>query len=263
MTTIPGCNGCDRSDSRLEIIDSNEISRIRTVYAQRERTHRSDKDSPARQRLLRERDEALARVLAERMDRPLADCRILDVGCGYGGLLGWFRQRGATPENLFGVDLLPNRIKVARATYPAFTFIEGNAEHLSFPDGWFDLVVVFTVFSSILDHGMAAGVAHDIGRVLGNGGVVVWYDIRYPNPWNPALRAMTKPRIRKLFPRFKLELELLSLPPPIIHKLGRLTEYQFLASIPILRSHYLGLLRPPPNHSNCRPDQPGGRIEQV
>ncbi len=98
--------------------------------------HRPDKDNPGRQRLLRERDNALVQELTERFDRPLLQCDILDVGFGYGALLGWFHQPGAAPENRFGGDLLPNRIKVARETHPAFTFIEGNANQLVFPDGW-------------------------------------------------------------------------------------------------------------------------------
>lgn len=97
--------------------------------------HRPDRDTPGRRPLLRERDNEFAYTLTERFDRPLRRCRILDVGCGDGGLLGSFRQPGAAPENRFGVDLLPNRIKVARELRPAFTFVEGNAEQLAFGNG--------------------------------------------------------------------------------------------------------------------------------
>jgi SAM-dependent methyltransferase len=228
-------------------MDSNEVCRIRMAYAKRERTHKSDEDNPGRQRMLRDLDEALERTLSQRFDRPLSQCRVLDVGCGYGSRLGWFHERGVPCENLFGVDLLPNRIKVAREIYPDFTFVEANAEELAFPDDWFDLVLVFTVFDSIFDDAMAKGVARNMGRVLTSGGAVVWYDMRYPNPWNPAVRAMARRRIRELFPSFELDLELVSLLPPIAYRLGRFTDrlYPLLASIPILRSHYFGLLRPP------------------
>jgi SAM-dependent methyltransferase len=225
-------------------MQSNEVHRIRMVYAERDGAHRSRKDYPARQRMLRERNETMERVLGERLEYPLSECRVLDVGCGDGGVLGWFIRKGIPPENLFGIDLIPDRIKIARETYPTLTFVEGNAEQLAFPDAWFDLVLVFTVFSSILDGAMARNVARSIGRVLTNRGAVVWHDLRYPNPWNPAVRAMTKPRIRELFPSFELALESIYLLPPIANHLGRLTDltYPMLASIPVLRSHYFGLL---------------------
>jgi SAM-dependent methyltransferase len=221
---------------------SNEVLRIRLAYAERERTHVSNEGNPGRQRQLRERNNSLERILAERFRYPLSQCRVLDVGCGHGGLLGWFCERGVKPENLYGVDLLPNRIKIARETFPALTFLEGNAEQLEFPDDWFDIVLAFTVFSSILDLAMAKAVARNIGRVLTKRGVVVWYDMRYPNP----IRAMTKSRIRELFPSFELQLDSSTLLPPVARRLGPLTDptYPLLASISILRSHYIGLLRP-------------------
>jgi ubiquinone/menaquinone biosynthesis C-methylase UbiE len=159
---------------------------------------------------------------------------------------------GVPDGNLFGVDLLPNRIKFARETYPSFTFVEGNAEQFDFPDNSFDLVPAFTVFSSILDQNMAGNVARNISRVLKRSGAVVWYDMRYPNLQNPHLRAMTKRRIRELFRSFTLDLEPVSLLPPLARRLGRLADraYPVLAALPLLRSHYLGLLRPPPAVGN-------------
>ena len=232
---------------------SNEVHRIRSAYAERGRTHKSNAGNPGRKRLLRDRNDALERILAERFRHPLSQCRVLDVGCGEGGLLGWFHERGAKPENLYGIDLLPDRIRRAREAFPAFTFLEGNAEGLAFPNNGFDLVSVFTVFSSILDVAMARSVARSIERVLTSCGAIVWYDMRYPNPWNPAIRAMTKPRVRELFPSFELQLEPSSLLPPVAHRLGRLTDriYPLLASMPILRSHYIGLLRPSRGSRDC------------
>jgi SAM-dependent methyltransferase len=231
------------------VMGSSEVRRIRMAYAKRARMHKSNADNPGRQRVLLERRIGLERVL-KRLARPLSECRVLDVGCGTGSVLGWLNEQGVPAANLFGIDLLPERLKVARETYPAITFVEGNAEELPFPDHSFDLILVFTVFSSILDREMASNVACNIGRVLTDRGVVVWHDFRYPNPWNPDVRAMTKRRIRDLFPTFDLDLELIHLLPPIANRLGRLTNhiYPRLAAVPALRSHYFGVLahRPMP-----------------
>jgi ubiquinone/menaquinone biosynthesis C-methylase UbiE len=221
--------------------NSEEVDRIRSVYADM----KPRLDNPGDQALIRERDAALNQLLNEQLNDKLPSSRVLDLGCGHGTLLDLFHQRGVPAERLFGVDLLPDRIQKARERFPNFTFTDGNAENLEFPDQWFDVVTVFTVFSSILNREMAKNVARSIMRVLAADGVVVWYDMRYPNPWNSNVKMMTRSRIRELFPSFELQLQPLTLLPPLARRLGQFTEsaYPRLASIPILRSHYLGLLR--------------------
>jgi ubiquinone/menaquinone biosynthesis C-methylase UbiE len=220
-----------------------EIARIRAAYARWEGT--LDKSNPGFQMSARQRDRALARLLDEHYPSGLRHCRILDIGCGVGELLGWFHDRGAQPENLFGVDLLPHRIVAARQNYPGFSFIEGNAEQLEFACAWFDIVTVFTVFSSILDDDLAKSLATTIQRLLKPNGVVAWYDMRYQSP-NRNVRPFTRRRIAALFPGFQLRLKSLTLLPPLYRHLGRMTGrvYPLLVSVPILRSHYIGLLHP-------------------
>jgi SAM-dependent methyltransferase len=230
---------------------SHEICRIQAVYAEREQmvigTIKADAANRGNLHLVREYRGRLAQMLHSRVRKPLSQCRILDVGCGYGSLLGWCHEQGATATNLFGVDLLANRVVSARTRYPDFSFFEGNAERLDFPDGGFDLVSACTVFSSILDKSMAVNVAGEIRRVLAPDGAVVWYDVRYANPWNRNLKGMRKPLIQELFPRFRLELQTISMVPPLARRLGPCTDfvYRLLALIPLLRTHYVGLLRPP------------------
>lgn len=205
-----------------------------------------DNPTPGRRWMMRELSDALLDLLSKRFDHSLSDCRILDVGCAHGAMLGWLEEQGAQATNLVGVGLLPNQIEVGRRRHPAFVFLESNAERLPFPDSSFDMVLVFTVFSSILDDSTARNVARTITRVLKRDGVVMWYDIRYPSP-NRNVRAMTKTGIRRLFPGFSICLSSLTLILPLGDALGRFADATYLAlsKIPFLRSHYLGLLSPP------------------
>jgi ubiquinone/menaquinone biosynthesis C-methylase UbiE len=229
-----------------------EVGRIRFAYAERDRllagSSKRDPSNAGNRLRMREHREQLQRILRQQLDRPLNECRILDVGCGYGSVLAWYRDLGVPSENLVGVDLLPNRVRAARESYPELTFHEANAEHLDFPDGSFDLVSAFTVFSSIIDPDMARNVARSMSRVLRPGGAVIWYDVRYPNPWNPHLRAVTKRGIRQLFPSCRTALESTTVLPPLARRLGRFGEqaYPLLAAVPALRSHHVGLLWPSP-----------------
>ncbi len=227
---------------------SAEVDRIRAAYATWEGT--LDRGNRGFRVSLRERNAALGALLRRCFPKDLAACRVLDIGCGRGDLLAWFHEQGTPAGNLIGVDILAHRIAAAREAHSAFTFLEGTAEQFGFADGSFDLVAVFTVFSSILADGFAHELARTIRRVLKPDGAVIWYDMRYRNPRNPNVRPFTRRRIQELFPDFGIELRQITLLPPVYRRLGRMTEqvYPLLASVPVFRSHYLGLLCPSRQH---------------
>ena len=225
-----------------------EVQRLSAVYQQyRERgtaETRWSEDNAGNRAIIRERTAVLESLLRAARWLPLAGCRILDVGCGVGTVLASFARWGALPDDLYGVDLLPDRIAEAQQLYPEIHFQHANAERLDFQDAAFDLVLLFTVFTSILSTRMAHNVADEVSRVLKPGGAAVWYDFRYDNPRNPNVRGMPSAAIRALFPDFDLRLRTVTLLPPLARRLGRATPvlYPALALIPPLRTHYLGLL---------------------
>jgi len=222
----------------------NEAERIAGVY--REPALRDgarwDLRNPGNRAILAERRDHMKRVLQRQGWLPLGDRKVLDVGCGGGAELAWFRDLGTS--SLTGVDLLPERVEAARNAYPDIDFRVANAEHLEFPDQSFDLVLAFTLFTSILDPQMAANVAHEIRRVLRGGGGLLWYDFRYDNPANKNVRGASARRVRELFGDLEGKLEGVTVIPPLARRLGPLTApgYPLLAALPPMRSHLLGLL---------------------
>jgi len=140
-----------------------------------------------------------------------------------------------------GIDLLPERIAQARKRQPHIFFYVGNATEAPFPPESFDLVFVFTVFSSILDDRLAHAVARKIWHVLASGGAVVWYDLRYPNPFNRKVRPIPRSKIEELFPEAHADLRPATLIPPVARRFPAL--YPCLARIRLLKGHYLGILR--------------------
>lgn len=227
----------------------SEVRRLVRVYRQyHDRDYRRTKWSAANtgnRCIRRERSLALGRLLERTGCLPLGGKQILEVGCGTGGNLASLISLGATRGNLTGVDLLADRIERARQAHPGITFHTANAEALPFADGAFDVVLVFTVFSSILDRVMAGNVAREINRVLRAGGAVIWYDFRWNSPFNPAVRGISDRAVRRLFPGFAPAMVTLTLLPPLARRLGFLTRplYPILAALPFLRTHYLGILR--------------------
>jgi SAM-dependent methyltransferase len=231
-------------DEALREMPTGEALRLHEAYASR-KTFDERMANPGFRRLWLERNEVLAELLTRYLARPLAECRILDFGCGTGVITNWIHFHGASSRRIIGVDLQRDKVVSARRAYPDLTFVEASGERLPFPDKRFDIVLAFTVFSSILDRSLAEKIAAELMRVLAAGGMIVWYDMRYPNPANPHVKAMTRSRIRGLFPELTSRLDTLTLLPPVAERLGPLTDmlYLRLASIPVLRSHYFGFLR--------------------
>lgn len=228
-----------------------EVARLKEVYREyaacRYGQAKWSNENPGNLAIQAEREIKMLDALWSAGFLPLTNRRILDVGCGTGERLGAFLNWGAKPENLFGIDLLPERIRAAEQMFPQFNFQIGNAESLPYADGAFDLVAVCTVFTSILNRQMAVNIGGEINRVLARKGAVLWYDFRVDNPFNKHVRGMTRRNIRSLFPGFGVSLESVSLMPPLARRLGALTNrlYVPLSSLPFLRTHLLGLLTKP------------------
>ena len=71
-------------------------------------------------------------------DTDLQDRAVLDVGCGRGGTVALMVERfGAKATR---VDLAPEAIAFCRKTHANARFEVGDAEHLPFDDGTFDVV---------------------------------------------------------------------------------------------------------------------------
>src|SRR5207237_7653921 len=118
---------------------------------------------------------------------------------------------------------------------------------LSYAAESFDLLLAHVVFSSILDPEIARAVAREMARVLRPGGAVVWYDNRYPNPWNRHVRSYGRRELRQLFPGFEVSIQTLTLIPQLARFVGRRAPrlLPLLSRIPPLRARYLAILRRP------------------
>jgi SAM-dependent methyltransferase len=196
----------------------DEIERIREEYQARDRTIPADFYAWHRAEIQYWQAgaaRACARLLHKSGTFPIAQASIADIGCGNGNWLLEFLQWGAVAANLHGIDLLGDRIAYARERLPGVDLRCGDARNLPWPDGSFDLVTQFTVFSSIADTQVQAAVASEMLRVLRRGGRILWYDCRYSNPSRAAVRGLSRNNIRKLFPSCSIDFVSTTLVPPL------------------------------------------------
>ncbi len=232
-------------------MSDQEVRRLEEVYrgyADEDRSGtRWGLDNRGNQAIRAERDRVQRDLLGSQGLLPLGEREILEVGCGTGHVLAHLVELGATRERLHGVELLEPRVEIARRELPWLDVVEGNAESLPHSDASFDLVLLFIVFSSILDPVMQRNVAAECARVLRPGGHVLWYDFRYDNPSNRNVRGISRDELEGLFVGFETSARTLTLVPQIARRLGPLTGtlYPALAAIPPLRTYYMALLRKP------------------
>jgi ubiquinone/menaquinone biosynthesis C-methylase UbiE len=237
-----------RRDAASEV---DERDRIRSVYAHYDaepsEQAKRDNANPGLRAILAERERVRERLLAAEGLLPLSQRHILDVGCGRGDELLSLCAAGARPERCAGVDLLPERIEQARERLPEAQLFEADARGLPFAENAFDLVLASTVFSSILLDAVARDVATEIARVLRPEGALVWYDARYPTPWNENVRPYSLAHIRALFPGWTLRSASLTVLPPLARRLSFTTRllYPVFAAAAPLRGRYLVVLRKP------------------
>jgi SAM-dependent methyltransferase len=98
---------------------------------------------------------------------PLEGARILDIGCGIGTYVKRFR---AFSDEVYGVDVEPDRVEEASRSLPNISLAPGEA--LPFPDGFFDLVFSNEVIEHVADDRRTAVEAV---RVTRPGGAIVLF----------------------------------------------------------------------------------------
>jgi ubiquinone/menaquinone biosynthesis C-methylase UbiE len=225
-----------------------EEARIRDAYARRHDGDRYAWSNPAYVFMMQARERQVLAMLARHGLARLADARILDIGCGAGQWLRDFVKWGARADHLTGVDLLEERLADARRMCPAgVTFVHGNAATLDLAPDSFDLVVQSTVFTSILDDEVRQLLAAAMRRAVRPGGSILWYDYFVDNPTNPDVRGVSREEIHRLFAGCAIDLHRITLAPPIARAIAPYSQLvcQMLEAIPLLRTHYLGVIRKP------------------
>lgn len=104
------------------------------------------------------------------------DSRIIDVGCGYGRVLGLLLEGGY--HNLIGYDLAPAMVAMARERFPAIAFEElTSPPQLPLADDSVNACLLFAVLTCIPgDDGQRSLIA-EVRRVLRPGGLIYISDL--------------------------------------------------------------------------------------
>lgn len=102
---------------------------------------------------------------------------VLEIGCGWGRNFPVFLDMGIPQQNIHGVDLLSPFVEKAWRCYPVANILEGDASRLVDFGKQFDLILIHTVMSAVLDESVHRKIIDLAASHLKPGGLVVVMDI--------------------------------------------------------------------------------------
>lgn len=177
----------------------------------------------------------------------IEELKILEVGCGRGHQIGEYLRWGCNPEQLSGVDIIPEFLTEACKRYPTVKFQNASVLDLPYEDNSFDAVSQSTVMSSLLDPKDRKKMAQEMNRVLRPGGIILWYDFRYHSPKNKNVKGINYAQIKDLFNNYTIHIKTTTLLPPLVRRIAPIsnTLASFFEIFVPLRSHIRGVFQKP------------------
>ena len=145
---------------------------------------------------------------------------------------------GAEPSNIAGVELNETRLNLAGKRLPDTVDLSLN---LDLNDTTFDVVILFTVLSSIVDQATRRSVAQSLWGRVRKGSLIFVYDFKFNNPKNSNVSKVTYREIFDYFPGREHSFEKVVLAPPIARRVYPKSWFfgQCLNGMPFLRSHFV------------------------
>jgi ubiquinone/menaquinone biosynthesis C-methylase UbiE len=202
---------------------------------------------PAEMLMREERKRIAAQLLRQARVFPAPGDPCLEIGFGTQGWLGDLLTWGLPQHNLHGIELDGAKVDVARQCLPRADLRVGDGTNLPWQTTHFQLVIVSTVLSSILDVRVRRLLAREIVRVLRPGGALLFYDFAVNSPANPHVRKVGRAELRELVPELSGRIRSVTLAPPISRLVAprSWTLAALLQAVPLLRTHLLAVLVKP------------------
>jgi len=221
-----------------ERAEADRVARVYYEYRADPRKARTWDSSNRGNRAMR--DEVAHLVLTRVAAVGGGERLIVDVGCGTGWWLARIAAAGVPARRLAGVDLLEQRVRVARERLPGARIERAAAGGLPFADASADVVSFFTVLSAMPSAAAGAQALAEAARIVAPGGTVVVWEPRVPTR-NPHTRLVRLSEVRAALGD-DLMVRSVTVAPPLARRAGRW--YAALARVPALRTHRLVLAQP-------------------
>src|SRR5262249_29227514 len=127
-------------------------ARVRDIGGRKQSAYERIWFNPGYLYRIQELERATLAALKRTGHTDLDNLTMLDIGCGAGHWEREFVLWGAQPKNIFGIDLMSERVEAARRVCaPGVTINCGSALSLPHADRSMHVVLLFGIFCLILD----------------------------------------------------------------------------------------------------------------
>ncbi len=219
-------------------LDRGEVDRVRAVYDRYDNdpdvARRWDHANPGNRRILAERRHVFADALS-------GSQKIVELGSGTGAVIADLNDSTEGKSFVFGLDVVPERARMA--SQAGAVTVVSDATCCALQDRCVDVVVNCVAMSSIAPQ-LWPSVANEIHRILKPGGMVLWHDLRVPNPWNHHVKPLSRHTLATLFPNFTIVVRSATVLPQLSRRLPQIDRwYPALVRTRVFNTHLLGVLR--------------------
>ena len=235
-----------------------ELERIRKEYTDRDNNITFSKYNKLNLDylfLIQNREKELLKIFKNENFTNFDNCKVLEIGCGYNGIINEMFHLGVKRSNLYGIDLSSERIKklsehinntnTDNLNCEYADLKVGSADNLPWVSNTFDVVIISLVLSSILNNNLKQAICNEVLRVLNKKGFIIWYDFSLNNPSNKKVRGISKKEIFKLFSGQIIKLNKITCAPPITRRIAKYSWLllYLLEKIKIFNTHYIGIIK--------------------
>ncbi len=162
------------------MIGEEHFEKIKTFYRQNDSEDKYDKSWGHQNRVSAAywsmRDQALFELLSPLKEVVNTNGRVLEIGSGFGHELIKFTHINIPSNQLFGIDLMQNRLKRSSILYPGIRHSVQNGCQLAYRNESFEVITQFTCFFHMPPN-VRRTLYQEVRRVLKPGGVFLWWDI--------------------------------------------------------------------------------------
>jgi len=120
----------------------------------------------------------------------LKNKKILDVGCHHGWYSNLFAYLKNSADEVYGIDFIPEFIKIAKSINSSVNYIEGDIYELNFNKEYFDFILCNYVFNAI-PHKDIEKIARIISSKVRSNGYILYFDF-YRSPILTFIRKIRK-----------------------------------------------------------------------